>query len=110
MKNCKFLFNEDNNNLVNQYRPNHLGVNIGVVNNYNKGIITIKDGKVLDYEIKEQGDSFFSKVEERDYTKYLVDNQDKLDSIDTVSAATISSTAVLKCLLILSMDIKIRII
>ena len=63
-----------------------------------KGIITIKDGKVLDYEIKEQGDSFFSKVEERDYTKYLVDNQDKLDSIDTVSGATISSTAVLKML------------
>ena len=37
-----FLFNEDNNNIVNTYRPNHLGVPIGTVVAYKNKIVTIK--------------------------------------------------------------------
>jgi len=37
-----FLFNEENNNLVNMYRPNHQGVVIGKVISYNNGKIDIK--------------------------------------------------------------------
>lgn len=36
------LFSEDNNNLVNQYRPNHLGVLLGKVIDVNKSFITLK--------------------------------------------------------------------
>ena len=37
-----FLFSEDNNNFINTLRPNHLGIDIGKVIKYNKGIVTIK--------------------------------------------------------------------
>lgn len=37
-----FLFNDNNANIVNQYRPNHLGVPIGTVIDYKKNIVTIK--------------------------------------------------------------------
>lgn len=37
-----FLFNEENDNFVNTYRPNHLGIEIGSVISYKKGQVTIK--------------------------------------------------------------------
>ena len=37
-----FLFNEENDNFVNTYRPNHLGIEIGRVISYKKGQVTIK--------------------------------------------------------------------
>jgi len=37
-----FLFNTDNNDLINGYRPNHMGVPVGKVIDYKKGIATIK--------------------------------------------------------------------
>ena len=37
-----FLNNEENNNLINGYRPNHMGVCIGKVIKYDKGIAKIK--------------------------------------------------------------------
>ena len=37
-----FIFNEDNNNLINSYRPNHMGVKIGKVIDYKNNIATIK--------------------------------------------------------------------
>lgn len=37
-----FLFNEKNDNFVNTYRPNHLGIEIGRVISYKKGQVTIK--------------------------------------------------------------------
>lgn len=36
-----FLFNINNNELINSYRPNHMGVNIGKVLNYKNGYATI---------------------------------------------------------------------
>ena len=40
-----FIFNEDNNNFTNTYRPNHLGIEIGTVIDYknNKAIIKLTD-------------------------------------------------------------------
>lgn len=37
-----FLFNTDNNDIINGYRPNHLGEKIGFVTGYNKGMAEIK--------------------------------------------------------------------
>ena len=37
-----FIFNEDNNNLVNTKMPNHNGIDLGKVINYKKGLATIK--------------------------------------------------------------------
>ncbi|MBE6138204.1 MAG: U32 family peptidase [Firmicutes bacterium] len=37
-----FLFNEHNNNITNSYRPNHLGVEVGKIVDFNNKSITIK--------------------------------------------------------------------
>ena len=37
-----FLFNTDNNDLINGYRPNHMGVPVGKIVDYKKGIAKIK--------------------------------------------------------------------
>lgn len=37
-----FLFNEENENYVNTYRPNHMGINIGEVIDYKNGKVIIK--------------------------------------------------------------------
>jgi len=37
-----FLFNARNNDLINGYRPNHMGVKVGDIIGYNKGIASIK--------------------------------------------------------------------
>ena len=60
-----------------------------------KGKIVISEGKIISYEILDQNDSFFAKVEEKDYTDKFLNITD-LDSVDTVTGATVSSTAVKK--------------
>ena len=42
-----FLFNTENNDIINPYRPNHLGVEIGKVIDYNNNFVTIKLQKDL---------------------------------------------------------------
>lgn len=42
-----FLFNEENNKITNDYRPNHMGIQIGKVIDYHKGIVTIKLNNTL---------------------------------------------------------------
>ena len=37
-----FIFNEENNNLINSYRPNHMGVSIGKIIDYKNNTATIK--------------------------------------------------------------------
>ena len=37
-----FMFDEENDNIVNQYRPNHIGIEIGNVKRCENGIATIK--------------------------------------------------------------------
>ena len=57
---CGFLFNELNNNITNSFRPNHMGIEIAKVIEYNKNKLTIKlldelnigDGiRIIDYDI-----------------------------------------------------------
>lgn len=42
-----FLFNEKNSDIVQTYRPNHLGIEIGKVIEYKNGIVTVKLSEVL---------------------------------------------------------------
>ncbi len=37
-----FLFNEENNNITNSFRPNHLGIEIGTVINYKNNFVEVK--------------------------------------------------------------------
>ncbi len=43
-----FIFNEDNNNYINKYRPNHMGVEVGKIININSNYIDIKLNGKLD--------------------------------------------------------------
>lgn len=61
--------------------------------------IEIKDDEVISLEYLDYNDSFFSKVLDSNYNEVLIDNQDNLSDCDTVSGATISSTAVKKALI-----------
>ena len=57
-----------------------------------KAQIVIQNNKVEDIKILEQNDSFYSKIEENNYIQKLKENNE----IDTVSGATITSTALKK--------------
>ena len=57
-----------------------------------KAQIVINNDKVEEYKILEQNDSFYTKIEEQDYVNKLKQNNE----IDTVSGATITSTALKK--------------
>lgn len=61
--------------------------------------ITMNNNIVIDYEVLEHNESemYYKKIEESDYIDYLIKNQNK--KIDTVSGATVSSTALKKALL-----------
>ena len=61
--------------------------------------IKIQKDKVLSIEYIDTNDSFFNKVIESDYKDKLINNQKDLENCDTVSGATISSTAVKKALI-----------
>lgn len=58
--------------------------------------ITISDGKITAASVISQSDSFFSKVIDAKYLDKLIAQQDALKDCDTVSGATVSSTAVKK--------------
>lgn len=60
-----------------------------------KGEIVITDGKITSFKILDQNDSFFVKVEQANYTSKFI-NKDNVTDIDTVTGATISSTALKK--------------
>lgn len=56
-----FLFNESNNNIINPYRPNHLGIEIGKVINVDNKKITIKLSDTLSIN---DGIRFLGKTED----------------------------------------------
>lgn len=60
--------------------------------------VTIQAGKILKIEVLEQNEtpSYYALVEKEDYIKQLVQNQNRLPELDTVSGATISSNALKK--------------
>lgn len=63
-----------------------------------KGVITIEKGIVTGFEVIEQNDSFYKRVEDANYIDYLIKNQNNLDEVDTITGATYSSSGVLKML------------
>ncbi len=60
-----------------------------------KAEVIIKDSKIEKINILEQNDSFYSKVEESNYVDKFK-NKSEVEDIDTVSGATITSTAIKK--------------
>lgn len=61
-----------------------------------KAEIKIENGTVKSYEILEQNESFYGKIEDADYISKLLQNQNKLEGLDTVSGATVTSSALKK--------------
>ncbi len=63
-----------------------------------KAKLTIKDKKITNIEIIENNEtaSYYKLVEESNYLDKLIDNQSEIENVDTVSGATISSTALKK--------------
>ena len=60
--------------------------------------IVIDDGKVKTFEVLSEHDSYFSKITDAKYLDTLIKRQDALEDVDTVSGATVSSTALKKML------------
>ena len=61
-----------------------------------KALIEFKDSKISKLEILEQNDSFYFKVDDAKYIDKLIKNQVSLSDLDTVSGATVTSTALKK--------------
>jgi len=59
--------------------------------------ITIENGKITTFQVLEQNESFYKKIEEQDYINKL--KQNNVQEIDTVSGATITSNALKKLLI-----------
>lgn len=94
---------DPNFNLINKVNKNYTTV-YTVTQKGNGGLIkieiTLKDSKPIKYVVLEQNetDAYYSKVEESNYINKLI-NSDDVHNIDTVSGATISSTALKKALI-----------
>ena len=63
-----------------------------------KAKIVIDNGDVKSYEILEQNDSYYSKIEDNDYIDTLIKEQENIKDIDTVAGATITSNGLKKML------------
>lgn len=61
--------------------------------------ITIIDNIITNVVVLEQNDSYYEKILESDYMNYLINNQAKLENVDTVAGATITSTALKQALI-----------
>ena len=66
-----------------------------------KAKVSIDNNKITSIEILESNETenYYRLVEEADYLNKLINNQDNLKDIDTVSGATISSTALKKMII-----------
>ena len=63
-----------------------------------KAEVVINNQKVISYTILEQKESYYYRIYDSNYIDTLVNNQFSLNSVDTVSGATITSTALKKLL------------
>lgn len=66
-----------------------------------KAAVTIENDKIIKYEIINHNETpaYFKLVEDASYIDKLINNQDKLNEVDTVSGATVSSNALKKLLI-----------
>lgn len=55
--------------------------------------VTVSKEEILDITVLEQKDSYFDKIIEADYINTLLENQNNLENLDTVTGATVSSTS-----------------
>lgn len=63
-----------------------------------KAEVVIENGEITSYNILEQNESFYSKIEDSKYISSLVVGQNNLNDVDTVSGATVTSTSLKKLL------------
>lgn len=61
--------------------------------------VVVSDKKVEKYTVLEQNESFYQTVENANYINTLLNNQSNLEKLDTVTGATVTSTALKKILL-----------
>ena len=61
-----------------------------------KASITINNSKIVKLEILEQNESFYQKIIDADYINKLLNEQNNIKDVDTVSGATVTSTALKK--------------
>lgn len=61
-----------------------------------KASITINDSKITKLEILEQNESFYQKIIDANYINKLLNEQNTIKEVDTVSGATVTSTALKK--------------
>ena len=61
--------------------------------------ITIIDNIITNVVVLEQNDSYYNKILESDYINYLINNQIKLENVDTVAGATITSSSLKQALI-----------
>ena len=64
-----------------------------------KALIEFKDHTLVKFEILEQNESFYSKIEEDNYINKLISDINNIEEVDTVSGATITSNAIKKLLI-----------
>lgn len=58
-----------------------------------KAKIVIEDGLVINMEVISQNESFYQKIEALDYINTLIKGQELISKVDTISGATITSSA-----------------
>lgn len=80
---------EENNNVI------YVVTQKGYVGDI-KAQITINSSKITSLEILEQNESFYQKIVDANYINKLVNEQNNIDNVDTVSGATITSSAIKK--------------
>ena len=72
--------------------------------------LTIKDEKVIAFEVLSQNETkdYYKKVEDADYINKLLENQETIEEVDTISGATISSRALKKTIINTLKDLKVK--
>lgn len=64
-----------------------------------KAEIIINNGSVESFEVLEQNDSYYSKIEEKNYIHSLLENQDSLEEVDAIAGVTFTSNGLKKLLI-----------
>lgn len=89
--------------IISKTKNGNITVYIATQKGYNgliKGEVKIENGKVLSYTILEQNETSdrYQLIIDNDYINKLVTEQSNIDSVDTISSATVTSKALKKLL------------
>lgn len=89
-------------NIISKNKDNNITTYVVTQKGYSstlKAEVKLEEERVLSYKILEQNDSFYQRIESTNYLDKLLNNQYALDKMDTVSGATITSTALKQMLI-----------